>query len=170
MATTVITIEDEIQIALNDFATGLGQEPQWLTRQLLRGFIFERMATTEGTYTLQKLTTGVYKDQSFPASYALWFSDQTTPFAAETTETYDIWAKGLKAYVKTGTRTATSISVTGTVVHFDRVMADIFWYLANHRSKEVAQQIGGNDYSPDAAYRACIAQHEYWKGVTVSAN
>lgn len=170
MATTVITIEDEIQIALNDFAAGLGQEPKWLTRQLLRGFIFERTSTGEGTYTLQKLTTGVYKDLSFPGSYALWFADQTTPFAAEGSETYDIWARGLKAYVKTGSRSSATISVTGTPVHFDRVMADVYWYLANHRSKEVAQQIGGNDYSPDAAYRACLAQHEYWKGVVTSAN
>ena len=170
MATTVITVEDSVKLAINDLPGGLGAAGDFLSDQLLRGFIGDRI-TTSGTFTLSRHSSGPW----FTAgpgyvSKALYFDNASTPFSPEGAETYDIFARGVKVYLKSGSRTASTISILGSLVSFDRVMADVYWYLANYRAQEVSTQVGNASLTPDAAYRALIAQHEYWKGVTVSAN
>ena len=168
MATTVITVEDSVKLALNDLPTGLGNAGAFLSDQLLRGFIFDRVITS-GTFVLTRYGAGPIFSADYSPSHALYFDNASTPFAAESTETYDIFARGLKVYLKSGSRTAGTISILGTLVDFDRIMADVYFYLANYRAQEVSSAIGGASLTPDAAYRALLDQHQYWKGVITSA-
>lgn len=170
MATTVITVEDSVKLAINDLPGGLGAAGNFLSDQLLRGFISDRIISS-GTFTLSRHSSGPW----FTAgpgyvSKALYFDNASTPFSPEGAETYDIWARGVKVLLKTGSRTSSTVSIDGTMVNFDRIMADVYWYLANYRAQEVSTQVGNASLTPDAAYNALIAQHARWQGVTTSAN
>ena len=134
MATTVITVEDSVKLAINDLPGGLGVAGDWLTDQLLRGFIFDRVITS-GTFTLQRNSAGPIFTSTYGPSVALYFDNASTPFAAEGSEEYDIFARGVKVYLKSGSRSSSTITILGTLIDFDRVMADVYWYLCNYKSQ-----------------------------------
>lgn len=174
MATTVYTIQDAVKLALNDVSAGVGGAGTWLSDAYLDGFITDR-AITSGTFTISRWSSGAawFGGQNFGGygnNYALYFDNQTTPFAAESTETYDIYARGMKVKLKTGTRTASDISIVGTLIDFDRVMADLFWLMYTQVTPEADTSVGGASMTPDAKKAAILAAHEYWKGVITSGS
>lgn len=170
MATTVITVEDAVKQALNDLPSGYGAAGAWLSDQALRDFIADRRITY-GTWTLTRQGSSPWFTNDAIAPWqALHFDNQTTPFAAEGAETYDIYARGVKVYLKTGSRTSSSISVTGTLIDFNRTMADLFWTLYTRNTRQQNMSAGDLSIQPDSKTAALLAAHEFWKGVTTSAN
>lgn len=169
MATTVYTIEDAVKLALNDSSAGLGQAGTWLSDGNLDGFIMDRVVTS-GTFNLSRWSStaawfGGGAFGGYGNNYALYFDSQTTPFAAEGTETYDIYARGLKVKLKTGSRTASTISIVGVLIDFDRVMADLCWALYMQTAGQNDTSVGSASLTASSKW---LAAHEYWKGVVTS--
>lgn len=169
MATTVYTIQDAVKLALNDASAGLGQAGTWLSDANIDGFLMDRVITS-GTFVLSRLSAtaawfGGKGYGGYGPEYALYFDNQSTPFAAEGSETYDIYARGLKVKLKTGSRTASTITINGTLIDFDRAMADMCWYLYQQTAGQDSISVGGASNSPSKQW---LAAHEYWKGVVTS--
>lgn len=172
MATTVYTVQDAIKLALNDAGAGVGQAGTWLSDAYLDGVITDRVVTS-GTFTLSRWSStaawfGGGQFGGYGPNYALYFDNQTTPFAAEGSETYDIYARGLKVKLKTGSRTASTISIVGSLIDFDRVMADLFYLLYTQTAGEDDTSVSGMSQSPSGKKAAYLAAHEYYKGVITS--
>lgn len=169
MATTVYTVQDAVKLALNDASGGLGAAGTWLSDGNIDGFITDRIVTA-GTFTLTRWssTAAWFGNSGYGNNYALYFDNQTTPFAAEGSETYDIYARGLKVKLKTGSRTASTISIVGMLVDFDRVMADIYWLLYTQTAGEDDTSVGGSSQSPVGKKAEYLKAHEFWKGVVTS--
>lgn len=172
MATTVYTIQDAVKLALNDAGAGVGQAGTWLSDAYIDGFVTDR-AITYGSFTIQRWGSGAawFGGQNFGGygnNKALYFDNQTTPFAAEGSETYDIYARGMKVKLKTGSRTASTITINGTLIDFDRVMADLFWLLYTQTSGEDDSTTGNSSQSPIGKKQTYLNAHEFWKGVVTS--
>lgn len=172
MATTVYTVQDAVKLALNDASAGVGQAGTWLSDAYLDGFITDRVVTS-GTFTLSRwsATAAWFGGGAFGGygnNYALYFDNQSTPFTAEGAETYDIYARGLKVKLKTGTRTASTIEIVGALIDFDRVMADLCWLLYTQTAGEDDTSVGGMSQSPGGKKAEYLKAHEFWKGVVTS--
>ena len=171
MATTVYTIQDAIKLALNDASAGLGQAGTWLSDANLDTIIMDRIVTS-GTFILTRWDSanawfGGPGHGGYGPGYALYFNNQSSPFAAEGAETYDIYARGLKVKLKTGSRTADSISIVGLLIDFDRVMADLCFTLFQQTAGQDSASVNGASISPAKQW---LAAHEYWKGVITSVS
>lgn len=171
---TVINVIDEAKSHINDVANGLGVAGDFdglgassANDIKLRSIMMDSLANSgEQTLTLQKQTTGLYTYTG--GSRALWFANNTTPFTGEDDVSYYVYGVGPKVMVYSGTATATTIEITGAWVNFPAMMADIFFWLADTKSVQIATNIEGESLDPQAIRDALLIQARIWQGVITS--
>jgi hypothetical protein len=163
----VVNVIDQVRLALNDAANGLGTAGDWLADIDLNRFILNNVISSETTYTLSEYATGLYKHSDGGGSY-VWFTSQTAPFTGTADTTYSVYCHGPIVHVTAGTAAETSFSLSGCPVDFNKTVADLFYFLATHRAKDISQSNTAGNLSVDAAANRCLYFAELWTGVTTS--
>jgi hypothetical protein len=173
----VYTVRDQVKQAVKDFANGLGAAGDWLSDDEYDSIILDSLLTSEGTYTLTKMTTGIYQYQTTTGSgISLWLADDITPFTGDADVTYKVYAQGLKvkSYTTGGTvavdHSSDSIEITGAPVDYHKAVADCFGYLKSHRATEVTQSASIGSVTIDITMSKLNQAIAYWQGVHTSAS
>ena len=152
-----VTLLNELKLHLNDKSAA---DAGFITDAEYERFIFNNFVSgDEQDFVFDKASTGIYVHRA--GGLVLYAAD----FTAEDDVTYTLNPRG-SIKVTAGTATVTQITVTGVRVDWDELLVEVLLFLANHRSREVAQALGDGNYDPGIVRTALIEQAEVIRGVT----
>jgi len=176
MAVTVRTIYEEVCDAVNfntttdtDYTAGVAAAQTYLTKALINRLTFNRILGSETTYTVQLRGDNFDFDGGTPELYQLFASQKrryeywlSPSFSVESNVDYVINASGSLEVTSAVKDSRTSITVSAVPVNFALLMVDIFRYLANHASREIAQSMGSVSVTPATVRQELMAQASFW--------
>lgn len=168
MATVSYTVQTRIREMINDRLQDTNGDAtdddlrSMLSDEQIEEFIIQNIREQASGYVFQRLnsTSNYYKYFTLDAQQH--FFDAS--FTGEVGVDYEIHSNG---YIKVtgGSPTATSYTVTASVVHVGYVLYDIFMFLANHRCQEVNTMVYNGEFKNiEQTYNSLVKQAHLCRG------
>lgn len=164
--TATITTETaltRVKLGLNDASNVYMTDVQYMS------FLARAIVSSASAYRFTLQATGLWRldgDDWGGNPYVLHFSNPTTPFtAAATGGTYNLscWGSLVLTPSSSETDTTAYYDITGAVVDYAAVMAELNHWLAAHRAQQIA---GANGTFVGDTYRNFERVAAMWEGIS----
>ncbi len=181
----VHTVRFKGKMAVRDFANGivsnLDAAGNWLNDDEYDDILYDNLITEESTYTLTRLTTGIYKYLGGLGAIvppvpgiSLVLSDDATPFTGDNDVNYTVYAQGLKVKAETVggnvrvDHSSTTIDIVGAPVDFNRYVSELFIYLKSQKMTQITQSIDSATFTIDNTMQRLDSAIAMWQGAITS--